>query len=82
MVSLDNGMVVIRHIQRWFRLLVFGVRLLFAFLNPFHEFWMDSMTFHLWELAYEGEQLIEAANEISKNTIKLKELNAKVVRVK
>ena len=75
-------MVVIQHIKQWFRLLVLGVRLLFAFLNPFHEFWMDSITFHLWEFAYDGEKLIEAANEISKNTIKLKELNDKVVRVK
>ena len=75
-------MVVIRHIKRWFRLLVFFVRLAFAFLNPFHEFWLDSIVFHLWELAYLGEQLKEDAIEMSKYTNQLKELINKMVRVK
>ena len=75
-------MVVIRHIKRWFRLLVLGIRLLFAFLNPFHEFWMDSIAFRLWEFAYLGEQLREGAIEISQYTNQLKELNDKAVRVK
>ena len=57
-------MDVFSKVQKWIRLSCIFVRLVFAFVNPCHEFWLDPIVFEIWKLAIEGEELKELSVEM------------------
>jgi len=48
-------------VKRYYSLFKLFFRLLLAFINPFHELWMDDKVFKVWDLALKSEEAIQKA---------------------
>ena len=48
--SLDFRMMEFQKVKRYYSLFKLFIRLLIAFVNPFHELWMDGKVFKVWDL--------------------------------
>ena len=70
-----------RSVKRWAKLSYFFVRLVLAFLNPIHEFWMDLSVFQLWKLAREGEDLKLIIGEFRESGKEMELAFAELVRI-
>ena len=73
-------MDVLSKIQKWYRLSFIFVRLVFAFINPFHELWLDTIVIKIWKLALEAEDIKELSSELLHFAKEIEKLAAEYVR--
>ena len=73
-------MDVLSKIQKWYRLSFIFVRLVFAFINPFHELWLDTIVIKIWKLALEAEDIKELSSELLHFANEIEKLAAEYVR--
>ena len=72
-------MVGFRLLRGYFRLVFLFVKLVVAYLNPFSNYWLNSMVFDLWNVAKLEVKVDKLTEKLAKDEEKLDDILSEMV---